>query len=330
MSSNFIRFSDSDRDRLPVVLDTDPGIDDAVALMLALASPGEIELVGISTTGGNIGRQETFDNAHKLLQLFGRTDLPVGFGWGSGPEAEPAAHIHGEDGLGNTHLPLAGGPPDKIPAVELMARLAAEYAGRLHLVAVGTLTNVAALLRESPESKNQIRQITVMGGAVKKSGNITPAAESNIYKDPEAAAEIFQSGIPLRLVPLDATGKALFPPDRLAQFDSLQSPQGDFFRRLLRFHFQASKAALGVEGSYLHDALAVASLFAPQLLQFEPVHCVVETKGEWTRGMTLCDFRYGSKKRQEPNIEAAIDADGEGFIDLLCQRLFLFLNQFES
>ncbi len=314
---------------VPVVLDTDPGIDDAVALMLALASPGEMHLVGISTTGGNVGRQGAFENAHRLLQLFGREDLPVGFGWGDEEDAPAAAHIHGADGMGETGLPLTG-EPEKMPSVELLARLAREHSGRLVLVAVGPLTNVAALLREFPDCKKDIAQLVIMGGAVKRSGNVTPAAEFNIYKDPEAAAEVFSSGLPLRLVPLDATLKALFPPDRLAMFDSLRSPQADFFRRLLRFHFRASQLALGVEGSFLHDPLAVASLIAPELLRFEPVHCVVETQGQLTQGMTLCDFRYGSKKRQEPNIEAAADADGEGFIDLLCERLLAYLRNFEG
>ncbi len=314
---------------VPVVLDTDPGIDDAVALMLALASPGEIDLVGISTVGGNIGRQGTFENAHRLLQLFGREGVPVGFGWGVEADTPAARHIHGMDGLGETGLPLSG-EPEKIPSVELMARLAAAHAGRLNLVAVGPLTNVAALLREFPESKGQISRIVVMGGAVKRSGNVTPSAEFNIYKDPESAAEVFASGIPLLLVPLDATLKALFPPGRLARFDSLRSPQGEFFRRLLRFHFKASKEALSLEGSFLHDPLAVAALIAPELLKCEPVHCVVETRGEWTRGMTLCDFRHGSKKRKTPNIEVAVDADGEGFLDLLCERLMAFLSNFED
>lgn len=313
-----------------VVLDTDPGIDDAVALMLALASRGEIDLVGISTTGGNVGRQGAFENTHRLLQLFGgQNDFPVGFGWGSGPEAAPAAHIHGDNGLGDIHLSLAGNPK-KIPAVELIARLVREHAGRLTLVAVGPLTNVAAFLREFPHCKQDIARLVVMGGAVKRSGNVTPAAEANIYHDPEAAAEVFQSGLPLQLVPLDATYKVLFPPRRLAAFGSLRSPQADFFRRLLRFHFWASKEALGVEGSYLHDPLALASLIAPELLRFEPVHCVIETKGEWTRGMTVCDFRYGSKKRKQSNIEVAVDADGERFLDLLCERLLAYFEDFEG
>ena len=320
---------DNNKLPVPVVLDTDPGIDDAVALMLALASPGEIHLVGISTTGGNVGRQSAFENAHRLLQLFGRDDLPVGFGWGEEEDAPSARHIHGADGMGETGLPLAG-EPEKIPSVELLPRLAREHSGRLVLVAVGPLTNVAALLREYPDCQKDIARLVVMAGAVKRSGNVTPAAEFNIYKDPEAAAEVFSCGLPLQLVPLDATCKALFPPDRLAAFDSLRSPQADFFRQLLRFHFRASQLALGVKGSYLHDPLAVASLIAPELLRFEPVHCVLETQGEWTRGMTLCDFRYGSKKRQKPNIEVAADADGEGFIDLLCERLLAYLKNFEG
>ncbi len=321
---------DKNRLPVPVVLDTDPGIDDAVALMLALASPGEIDLVGISTTGGNIGRQGVFENAHRLLQLFGRqNDFPVGFGWGEEKDTPAASHIHGADGMGETGLPLAG-EPEKIPSVELLAQLVREHSGKLVMVAVGPLTNVAALLREYPDCKKNIARLVIMGGAVKMSGNVTPAAEANIYKDPQAAAEVFSSGLPLQLVPLDATLKALFPPDRLVQFESLRSLQADFFRRLLRFHFRASRLALGVDGSYLHDALAVASLLAPQLLQFEPVHCVVETKGEWTRGMTLCDFRYGSKKRLQPNIEVAVGADGEKFIDLLCQRILIFLEKFEQ
>ena len=312
----------------PVILDTDPGIDDAVALMLALASP-EIDLLGISTVGGNVARKTTFENAHRLLQLFEITDLPVGIGHPSpAVSSSRARHIHGGDGLGNTGLPLKG-QPKRIPSVQLIDEILRGREAKTVLVTVGPLTNIAELLRLSPAIASRIARAVVMGGAVKGCGNVTPAAEANIYHSPEAAAAVISAGLPLRLVPLDATTQSLFTPRHMTRFSTLHSAQADFFRRMMQCHFQSSKQALSLGGSYIHDALAVAAVIDESLLRFEPVHCAVETRGEWTRGMTLCDFRIGSHRRKEPNIEVALAVDCDRFLDLVCNRLFELLSTFE-
>lgn len=314
---------------IPLILDTDPGIDDTVALMLALASP-EVDLLGISTSGGNHGCRETFENAHRLLQLFGRTEIPVGYGVEMpGTRSNRATHIHGEDGLGNTGLPLHG-DPEKLSSVDLTIRLANEHPDPVTLVVVAPLTNVAAALHRSPEIKQQLTRVIVMGGAVKMSGNTTSAAEANIYSDPEAAAEVINCGIPLLLIPLDVSTQTHFTPRHLARFNNLKSPQADFFRRLMTFHIEATRIAHSREGSHVHDAIALAASFDDSFLQTEPVHCVIETKGEWTRGMTHCDFRYGSQSRKEPNIEVALDIDEIVFMELLCDRLIAFLKDYED
>lgn len=312
----------------PVILDTDPGIDDVVALMLALASP-EIDLVGISTVGGNVARRTTFENTHKLLQLFEMPNLPVGLGHPStAVSSSRARHIHGEDGLGNTGLPLAG-QPNQIPSVQIIEGLLRTREEETVLVTIGPLTNIAELLRVSPSITSRIAQVYVMGGAVKSCGNVTPAAEANIYHNPEAAAAVISAGLPLRLVPLDVTTQSLFRPTHMSRFARLGSAQAHFFRRLMEYHFRSSRESLSLEGSYIHDALAVAAVIDESLLRFEAVHCAVETLSEWTRGMTLCDFRYGSPRRKKPNIEVALEVDHERFLDLVCHRLFDLLSTFE-
>lgn len=322
---------------MKVVLDTDPGIDDAVALMLALASP-ELDLVGVTTTGGNVGCRTTFENAHRLLRLFNRTDIPVGIGMpGPREHKDSAKHVHGDGGLGETNLPLPEAPPE-IDSVELLCELARRHAGELHLVAVGPLTNLARALAKQPALASQVASLTVMGGAVFRNGNITPAAEFNIYMDPEAAAAVFDAGWTVRLVPLDATTQPLYTQAHLdaclSQFegsDTSPSPgtaarlcgataeKSAFYRSILEYHIAVMVNLRGLHGCYLHDALAVASLLSPEVLKFQPTRCVVETRGEHTDGMTLCDFRRES--HPQPNALVALDADSEAFFAMLHTRI---------
>jgi inosine-uridine nucleoside N-ribohydrolase len=295
-----------------IVLDCDPGHDDAIALLLALASP-ELELAGLTTVAGNQTLEKTTANALRVLEHVGRDDVPVAAGADGPLVREPfvAAYVHGETGLDGPDLPPPAGTPVTGHAVEFLA----EHAAGQTLVAVGPLTNVALYLALHPDGAPA--RIVLMGGAIAE-GNVTPAAEFNIWADPEAARRVFASGIDLTMVGLDVTHKALMTP---AHADRLRSAgrAGKLVAELFDFYHRFHAETYGLPGSPIHDALAVAAVVRPELLQTKHRHVAIDCESELCRGRTVVDL--WRRRGNEPNAHVAVAVDSEAFVELLLDRI---------
>jgi inosine-uridine nucleoside N-ribohydrolase len=297
-----------------ILLDCDPGHDDAIALLLALPSP-ELELVGVTTVAGNQTLEKTTANAIRVLDFVGRDDVPVAAGAAAPLVREPfvAAYVHGETGLDGPDLP----PPRRAAlqqhAVDLLAEQIRARKGAVTLVPTGPLTNVALLLALHPDARPE--RIVLMGGAIAE-GNVTPAAEFNIWADPEAAARVFASGIDLTMIGLDVTHKALFTP---AHERRLEGRVGEMVRALLQFYGEFHRRQYGWNGSPIHDAVAVAHVARPDLLETVERAVKIDTGPELSRGRTYVDLwrRMG----WEPNAHVAVDIDSDAFLDFLVDRL---------
>jgi inosine-uridine nucleoside N-ribohydrolase len=297
----------------PIVIDCDPGHDDAIAILLALASP-EVELRGITTVAGNQTLEKTTRNALKILELAGRTDIPVAAG-AARPlvrELRTAANVHGETGLDGPDLPEPSTAPVDAHAADFLAEL---LEPDVVLVPTGPLTNVALLLERHADVKPE--RIVWMGGAIAE-GNVTPAAEFNAFVDPEAAARVFGSGIGVTLIGLDITHKALFTrthADRLrgtGRAGKAVAELSDFFQR---FH----ESRYDFDGSPIHDALAVAEVIDPSLVTTVECNVEIETASQWCDGRTVVD-RWNVTDRPR-NCRAGIDVDANRFLELLVERI---------
>ena len=300
----------------PIVIDCDPGHDDAIAILLALASP-EVELLGITTVAGNQTLDKTTRNALKVLELAGRTDVPVAAG-ADAPlrrTLRVAAHVHGESGLDGPSLPEPTTQVVDVHAADFLAEL---IEPGVVLVPVGPLTNVALLLERHPDVRDRLERIVWMGGAIAE-GNITPAAEFNAFVDPEAAAIVFGSGIPVTMIGLDVTHKALFTrahADRLRDTGAAGravAELSDFFQR-----FHESRYAF--DGSPIHDALAVAHVIDPTLVTTLNCNIAIETASEHCDGRTVVD-RWLVLEDAPRNAHAGIDVDAQRFLELLVERI---------
>jgi len=294
-----------------IIIDCDPGHDDALAIMLALASP-EVELLGVTTTHGNQTLEKTTANALRVLEFLGRGDVPVAAGADRPLKRElyTAEYVHGETGLDGPDLPPAQGSPIAQHPVEFLVEHAQPG---VVLVPTGPLTNVALAL----EAGAKPERIVLMGGAIGE-GNVTPAAEFNIWADPEAAERVFESGFDVTMVGLDVTHQALFTAEHVARVREA-GRVGRMVAELFEFYGIFHRETYGWPGSPVHDAVAVAHVIRPDLL--ETVHCgvKVDTGGELSRGRTNVD-RWG-RMGWEPNAHVAVDIDSKGFLDLLTQRL---------
>jgi inosine-uridine nucleoside N-ribohydrolase len=302
----------------PIILDVDPGHDDAVAIMLACGAP-ELELLAVTTVAGNVPLDKTTNNALRILSLIGRTDVPVAAGAAS-PLIRPlhsAEDIHGESGLEGSEIPAAPFEPDGRGATELIADALRGSPEPVTLVPTGPLTNVALFLREHPELASRIERISLMGGSIGL-GNTTPAAEFNIYVDPEAAREIFESGLPITMSGLDVTHQA---GAGHAQREHLRSlgRVGTVVAGFLEFFAATYERIYGFDAPPLHDPVAVAAVFEPSLLKTRPMRVDVECESELTRGETVCDF-YGVTGKA-PNAEVGVALDRKRFFALLYRSL---------
>lgn len=311
-----------------ILLDTDPGVDDALALLLALGSP-ELELVAVTTVAGNVGLEATTRNALLLLELAGRPDVAVHAG-----EAPPlertlvtAADVHGIDGLGGIlsltdggrrRYPVAQRAADPLSAAAAIPAYARARPGEITVVAIGPLTNIARAAERDAEGVRCLREIVVMGGAFRSPGNITPAAEFNLFADPEAADAILDLGLPLRFIPLDVTHQVLIRPEDLAH--PAPGARLGFLTDLLAHTFCFYAERVGYEGCHLHDPLAVTAVIRPELFQFRPARIVVETAGRHTRGMTLADLRE-LRLPPPPNAAFAEAVDAAAAREFVLQRL---------
>ncbi|THJ46115.1 MULTISPECIES: pyrimidine-specific ribonucleoside hydrolase RihA [Aeromonas] len=308
---------------LPVILDCDPGHDDAIALILALASP-ELDVLAVTTSAGNQTPDKTLNNALRILTLLGRDDIPVAAG-APKPLAREliiADNVHGESGLDGPKLPDPAFAPQAMTGLELMAKCLRESLEPVTLVPTGPLTNIALLLAAHPELKGKIARIVLMGGAA-GAGNWTPAAEFNIYVDPEAADMVFKSGIPITMCGLDVTHEAQVMDEDIERVRAITNPVAQCVAGLLDFFMIYHRdPKWGFAGAPLHDPCTIAWLLAPEL--FHGVECRVdiETSGEHTVGMTVVD-RYGLTGKPA-NALVLLGLDRPGFIDLLVTRLRAF------
>ncbi|WP_323994829.1 pyrimidine-specific ribonucleoside hydrolase RihA [Aeromonas hydrophila] len=308
---------------LPVILDCDPGHDDAIALILALASP-ELKVLAVTTSAGNQTPDKTLNNALRILTLLGRDDIPVAAG-APKPLAREliiADNVHGESGLDGPTLPDPAFAPVAMTALELMAKCLRESPEPVILVPTGPLTNIALLLAAHPELKSKIARIVLMGGAA-GAGNWTPAAEFNIYVDPEAADMVFKSGLPITMCGLDVTHQAQVMDEDIERVRAITNPVAQCVAGLLDFFMIYHRdPKWGFAGAPLHDPCTIAWLLAPAL--FHGVECRVdiETGGTHTSGMTVVD-RYGLTGKAA-NALVLLGLDRAGFIDLLVTRLRAF------
>lgn len=304
-----------------IIIDTDPGQDDAVAILLALASP-ELEVLGITCVAGNVPLALTTKNARIVCELAGRRDIRV-FAGCDRPLLRPlvtAEYVHGKTGLDGIALPEPTMALQDLHAVDfIIETLRHEAPGTVTLCPLGPLTNIATAFRRAPEIISKVEQIVLMGGAYFEVGNTTPAAEFNIYVDPQAAEIVFKSGAPLVVVPLDATHKALTTRPRIEAFRTLNTPVGaavaswtDFFER-----FDMTK--YGSEGAPLHDPCVIAWLLRPDLFEGRFINVEIETHSELTLGMTVADWWRVTPR--EPNALFLREVDAEGFFTLLTTRL---------
>ena len=296
----------------PILLDCDPGHDDAIAILLALGSD-ELELRGVTTVAGNQTLEKTTANAIRVLELAGRGEIPVAAGAGRPLVREPrvAADVHGETGLDGPDLP----PPQAEPSPQHAVDFLAERIQGTTLVATGPLTNVALLLARHPEAKPE--RLVLMGGAIAE-GNVTPAAEFNIWADPEAAQRVFSSGLDVTMVGLDVTHQALVNAEHARQLREA-GRIGEVVAELLEFYGGFHRATYGWDGSPIHDAVAVADVIDPTLLEVERLNVRVDTESELCRGRTVVDL--WRRTGLEPTANVAVAIDAERFVNLLLERL---------
>src|ERR1700757_1455498 len=270
-----------------VIIDTDPGVDDAFALLLAMRSP-ELKIEGITPVAGNVPLELTLPNALRMVEIAGRTDIPVA-GGARGPLTRrlvTAAYVHGENGLGGAEFPEPKTKPVSEPAPEFIRTTVRKHPGEITLITIGPLTNVAMALDLDPDLHGMIPRIVMMGGSL-SGGNITPAAEFNIYVDPEAARIVFQSGIPITMVGLDVTRKTGLTDAHVRRLESAQNPVSQAAANIAHHAIQHYREAGFLVDPNMHDSLAVAAFLNPSMLQWKEYYVDVETEGELTAGETL-------------------------------------------
>ncbi|MEP0323969.1 MAG: nucleoside hydrolase [Nitratireductor sp.] len=305
-----------------IIIDTDPGQDDAVALLLALASPEDFDILGIVAVAGNVGLAQNARNALKVVELSGRTDVPVYAGC-ERPIRRPlvtAEHVHGPTGLDGPDLPEPTMKLQDQHGVDFIVdTLRKEDSGTVTLCTLGPLTNVAMALIKAPDIAPRIREIVMMAGAYFEVGNITPAAEFNVYVDPEAADIVLSAGIPVTIIPLDVTHGVLSFQHRLDAFAGLGNKSGKAVSEMLAFSERFDLEKYGGEGAPLHDPCVIAWLLKPDLFEGRNINVSIETTSELTRGMTVADYwRVTDRPRNALYLRSA---DDEGFYALLRERL---------
>lgn len=318
-----------------IIIDTDPGVDDAFALLLAMRSP-ELKVEAVTAVAGNVPLDVTLPNALRLVEIAGRTDIPVGAG-ASSPlirELVTAAYAHGNNGLAGVDFPAPTLKPVAEPAADLICRVVRQNAGNISVVGIGPLTNVALALRQDPGIIPMIRSIVLMGGSL-SGGNVTPAAEFNFYVDPEAASIVFGAGIPIRMVGLDVTRKVHLTDAHIRSLQAGTGPVSKAAARIASAVMKMYREHGETGGPNLHDPLAVSSLIHPDILTFEDYHIEIETSGQITAGESAgwkhaplwrsAPLRSAPVSDSEPsfkvNAKVATGVNSEKFFDLLISRL---------
>ncbi|MGN1282882.1 MAG: pyrimidine-specific ribonucleoside hydrolase RihA [Limosilactobacillus sp.] len=307
-----------------IILDCDPGHDDALALTMAVASP-KIDLLAVTTSAGNQTPDKTLNNAMRMLTLLHREDIPVAQG-NQTPLVKPletAPEVHGKTGLDGADLPDPDFQVQTIPAIDLIAKVLRESNEKVTLVVTGPMTNAALFLRVYPDlAREKIDQIVFMGGAMGL-GNWRPSVEFNIFVDPEAAKIVMNFGIPLVMAPLNVTHQAQIMKDEIDQVGEIDNPVGKAFYGLLNFFEQYHEnPKWGFKGAPLHDPCTIAWLIDPTMFKSAKMNVDVETQGELTRGETVCDYYALTDKPK--NTEVLLGIDREKFIDLIMASIKSF------
>jgi inosine-uridine nucleoside N-ribohydrolase len=293
----------TDRGPFRVIIDTDPGVDDALALLLAMRSP-ELKIEGITPVAGNVPLSLTLPNALRMVEIAGRTDIPVAAG-AKVPLVRrlvTATYAHGENGLGGAVFPEPKTKPVAEDAADFIRRIVEKYPGEVTLIPIGPLTNIATALNLDPELAAKVKGIVLMGGSL-SGGNITPAAEFNIYVDPEAARIVFQSGIPITMVGLDATRKTSLTEEHVRTLEASQNPVSQAAATIGRNAINHHREQGFLVGPNMHDSLAMAAFLDPSILTFKDYYVDVETTGELTAGETLGYSPTAGDLRRKPEME---------------------------
>lgn len=304
-----------------IIIDTDPGQDDAAAIMLALGSP-ELDILGITTVAGNVPLARTSCNARIILEFCSRTDVKV-YAGADKPIARPlitAEHVHGKTGLDGPELHEPQMPLEAQHAVDfIIEALRREPAGTVTLCTLGPLTNIALALEKAPDIADRVRELVMMGGGFFEGGNITPAAEFNIYVDPEAAAVVFKSGIAIVMMPLDVTHKVLTLKSRVARLREIGSRPAKALVEMLDFFERFDVEKYGSDGGPLHDPTVIAYLLKPELFSGRDCNVEIETASPLTAGMTVVDWWQVTDRKHNARVMKDVDADG--FFALLAERI---------
>lgn len=305
-----------------IIIDTDPGQDDAVAILLALASPEDVEVLGITAVAGNVPLPLTRKNARIICELAGKPETRVYAGCDAPLKRKlvTAEHVHGKTGLDGPQMADPTMALQDQHAVDfIIETLRREPAHTVTLCPLGPLTNIAMAFQRAPDVVSRVQQIVLMGGAYFEVGNITPAAEFNIYVDPEAAEIVFKSGVPLVVMPLDVTHKALTNRKRVEAFRALGTEPGRMVAEWTDFFERFDMAKYGSEGAPLHDPCVIAYLIRPDLFQGRHINVEIETTSELTLGMTVADWWGVTKRPANALFMGSVDA--EGFFALLTDRI---------
>src|SRR5579872_5912186 len=300
---------DSRSGKSRVIIDTDPGIDDAFALLLAMRSP-ELQIEAITPVAGNVPLDLTLPNALRMVEIAERTDIPVAAG-ARNPMVRrlvTAAYAHGENGLGGAVFPEPTTKPVKETAAQIICDVVRKYPGEVTLITIGPLTNIGAALASDPELASKIRGVVMMGGSL-SGGNTTPAAEFNIYVDPEAARIVFQSGIPITMVGLDVTRKTSLTDEHVRQLSASKSRVSQAAAKIARSAIDHNRAQGFLIGPNMHDSLAMTAFLDPSILTFENYYIDVEVNGELTAGQTLGYSPNQGDLRRSPEMQKKAESN---------------------
>jgi len=304
---------------LPIIIDCDPGHDDAIALLLAVASP-KVDLLGVTTCFGNCAVEDSTRNALRILTLVGETSIPVAQG-ASGPLVGSTAlgnYVHGKSGLDGPDIPEPAFSANEMPAVELMKTLIEQSNEPVTLVVTGPMTNAAELLRDHPEVAGNIREVIFMGGST-NGGNHTPSAEFNTYADPEALQQVIDSGLPLRMVGLNLTHQALATPDVVERMRVMNHRLGQVCAEWMGFFGASYESVWSFQSPPVHDPCTVAALINPTVIQWQKSFLAVELEGKWSRGETIIDLH--NRYTFEANAEIALTLDRDSYWDLVLESI---------
>lgn len=313
---------------LRLLLDTDPGIDDALALFLALASP-DVQLEAVTTVSGNVHVDLTTRNALALLELAGKSAIPVARGSDRPLVRQPviADYVHGQNGLGEVRLPHPQLQPVSKHAVDVIIQKILEAPGEITLAAIGPLTNLALAVRREPRIAQSVREVFIMGGALRVPGNVTPVSEFNIFADPHAAHIVMHAGWPIRLVSLDTTSHAGMRREQFAALAASDHPVTQCMKAMVDYHLDEFGKARGITAFHMHDPLCLAAAIQPDLIDWKPAYVDIELNGTLTLGATVAYFEKledidpNLAHPHRSNVLASVGVDVERFVAMYMQRV---------